>query len=152
VVMTAGHSSAQDRVGPQMLRWHLESSATAVGRMRRELGVALDLRGVPDDVHEAVLLVANELAANAVEHVGTPIQVIAVLSAGSVRVAVTDGSRDAPRLQPRDPFAPRGRGLQMIDGLASRWSWNTDHAGKTVWAEIPTDGSRAGARTPSVTG
>ena len=124
---------------PQVLRWRLDSSAAAVGHMRRELGVALDRCGMSDDAHEMVLLVAYELAANAVEHVGGPVEVVTTLSAGSVRIEVSDGSPEAPLLRPRDPLALRGRGLQVVDGLASRWSWNAEDTGKTVWAEVLTD-------------
>jgi anti-sigma regulatory factor (Ser/Thr protein kinase) len=123
---------------PQVLNWHLESSAAAVGRMRQELGDALDRCDVPDDAHEVVLLVANELAVNAVEHVGGEVDVLAAFRPGSVWIAVSDDSPRGPRLRPYDPRARRGRGLQMVDGLASRWSWSADGLGKTVWAEVPT--------------
>jgi anti-sigma regulatory factor (Ser/Thr protein kinase) len=126
---------------PQVLHWHLESSAAAVGRMRHELGDALNRCGVPDEAHEVVLLVANELAANAVEHVGSEVEVVAAFRSGSVRIAVSDDSPRAPRLRRYDPRARRGRGLQMVDGLASRWNWSADGLGKTVWAEVPTDSS-----------
>ncbi len=132
------------RTQPPVLQWHLEPSAAAVGRMRHELDVALDLRRIPGDAHEAVLLVAYELAANAVEHGGSPVRVVATFSAGSVRVAVSDRSPDSPRLRPPNSVALRGRGLQMVDGLANRWSWSRDGGGKTVWADLPTDRSLDG--------
>lgn len=126
---------------PQVLHWHLEPSAAAVGRLRHELQDALDRRGVPDESQHVVLIVANELAANAVEHVGGAVEVVAAFSPGWVRIAVSDDSPRAPRVRPHDPRAPRGRGLQMVDVLASRWSWSVDGIGKTVWAEMPTGGS-----------
>jgi anti-sigma regulatory factor (Ser/Thr protein kinase) len=135
----AGRSGSPWRLQqPRALHWNLDSSAEAVRHMRHELDVALDLRNVPGDAHEAVLLVANELAANAVEHVGSRVHVVAAFTTGSVRIGVSDASPDAPRLQPPNPFAARGRGLQLVDGLASRWSWSTRGSGKTVWAEVPT--------------
>jgi anti-sigma regulatory factor (Ser/Thr protein kinase) len=137
----AGRSGSPWRLQqPRVLHWDLDSSAEAVRRMRRELDLALDLRNVPGDAHEAVLLVANELAANAVEHVGSRVHVVAVFSGRSVRIGVSDASPDAPRLQPPNPFTRRGRGLQLVDGLASRWSWSAGGGGKgkTVWAEVPT--------------
>ena len=123
---------------PEVLHWHLESSAAAVGRMRKELGATLHRLGVPDDAHDGVLIVANELAANAVEHASGPVEVLAALSPGSVRIAVRDGSARAPRLQPHDRRAPRGRGLQMVAWLARDWSWTHHDGGKTVWADVPT--------------
>jgi anti-sigma regulatory factor (Ser/Thr protein kinase) len=129
-----------DRIGtyPPVLRWRLEASAAAVGCVRRELRDALRRRGVSGEPLDVVLLVANELVANAVEHVGHLVEVVAAFSHGSVRISVSDESTRVPRLRPFDPRAPRGRGLQMVDGLASRWSWCTDSLGKTVWADVPT--------------
>jgi anti-sigma regulatory factor (Ser/Thr protein kinase) len=137
--VTAGRTGDGPAGDPQVLHWHLNSSAAALSRMRHELDIALGLRGMSDDAHESVLLVAYELAANAVEHVGGPVDVIATLSAGSVRIEVSDGSPAAPQLRPHDPLAMRGRGLQVVDGLASRWSWSAQGGRKTVWADVPTD-------------
>jgi anti-sigma regulatory factor (Ser/Thr protein kinase) len=121
-----------------VLHWQFEASAAAVGRLRRELRNALDRRGVSRDSQNIVLIVANELAANAVEHVGGAVEVVAAFSSRAVRIAVSDDSPLAPRVQPHDPRAPRGRGLQMVQVLASRWNWSADGIGKTVWAEVPT--------------
>jgi anti-sigma regulatory factor (Ser/Thr protein kinase) len=132
---------AQAQAQAQVLHWHLEPSPAALGRMRRELGGALERCGMSDDAHEIVLLVAYELAANAVEHVGGPVKIAAALSAGRVRIEVHDGSPQAPQARAPDHSVLRGRGLQVVDGLASRWSWctNSEGNGKTVWAEIDTD-------------
>lgn len=137
-MVAAGWSADAKKAEPHVMHWHLEASATAVGHMRHELGAALALRGVPCEAYEAVLLVANELAANAVEHVGSRVHVVAAFAPGSVRIGVSDGSPDTPRLRPPDPHAPRGRGLLMVDGLATRWCWSLEDVGKTVWAEVPT--------------
>lgn len=135
----AAARSGDRRGDPQVLSWHLEPSAVAVGRMRNDLAMVLDQHGLPENAREAVLLVANELVANAVEHAGSPVQVVVAVLPGTVRIEVRDGSPGAPRLQPINPYAARGRGLQMVDGLASSWSWSADGAGKTVWAEVPAD-------------
>ncbi|WP_143517178.1 ATP-binding protein [Pseudonocardia sp. MH-G8] len=127
-----------------VLRWHFPSSAAAVGRMRQELDTALSRLDASGDSHDAVLLVANELAANAVEHGDGEVDVRATFSDGSVRIAVSDASPDPPRIRPPSLSALRGRGLRVIDGLATRWSWSADSTGKTVWAEVPTDGGLGG--------
>jgi anti-sigma regulatory factor (Ser/Thr protein kinase) len=121
------------------LHWRFPAAAAAVGLVRRELGDALQRRHVPDDAHEAVLLVANELAANAVEHGEGPVDVRATFSDGSVRIAVGDASADPPRLRAPSTSSLRGRGLQVVDALATSWHWSTDGTGKTVWADVPTD-------------
>jgi hypothetical protein len=55
-----------------------------------------------------------------------------------VRVEVRDAAAGPPRLQPHDPLRIRGRGLQLVDALATRWGWTGDPPGKVVWAEVPT--------------
>ena len=80
-------------------------------------------------------------------------------SGGSVvRVAVSDGSPQAPVLRHTAPAGVGGRGVALIDALSSRWgvqapaptTANSDttgtgsgagsdtRAGKTVWFELPT--------------
>ncbi|MHA6624022.1 ATP-binding protein [Pseudonocardia sichuanensis] len=127
------------------LHWHLPPAPAAVGLVRRRLDAALRERDVPDEAHEAVLLVANELAANAVEHGEGSVDVDATFSDDSVRIAVRDASADPPRLRSPSPSSLRGRGLLVVDSLATRWNWSTDGAGKTVWAEVPTDRALDGA-------
>jgi anti-sigma regulatory factor (Ser/Thr protein kinase) len=129
----------EDEPHPTALHWRFPSSADGVGIVRRELGAALQRRDVPEDAHEAVLLVVNELAANAVEHGAGPVDVRATFAGASVRIAVSDASPEPPRLRPPSTVSLRGRGMQMVDRLAVRWSWHGDGAGKTVWADVPTD-------------
>lgn len=129
------------RTTRQELRWHLDTRPTAVRRLRQELSAALDVRAVPEPGREAVLLVANELAVNAVEHGADPVKVLAEFTPDSVHIAVSDGSAAAPQLRPMDISAVRGRGLQMVADFSTRWSWHRDAAGKTVWADVPLDGT-----------
>jgi anti-sigma regulatory factor (Ser/Thr protein kinase) len=120
--------------------WQLPCSPAAVGRTRRELRTLLQLQGMRPDACDAVLLVAYELIVNGIEHGRTGVRLTVELGPATVRIDVHDGSSRPPQLQRMDPAAVRGRGLQMVDGLAARWGWQPDGAGKTVWAEVATDG------------
>ncbi|WP_461036521.1 ATP-binding protein [Streptomyces mayteni] len=91
----------------------------------------------------AVATITAELAANAVTHGRTPGRDFALslaLGPSLVRVEVRDTRPD--RLPPAD--APRssadalgGRGLLVVDGLASRWGCVVPNAHtKYVWAEV----------------
>ena len=54
----------------------------------------------------------------------------------AVVVEVHDQSMLEPRLQPFNPTAARGRGLQMVNALAKSWRSVRDAGGKTVQAVI----------------
>lgn len=103
---------------------------------RRDLRAFLGSRDVDDEATETALLVANELASNAVDHARTPFTLTADLTPGNLHIELADGSADEPRVQPHDPRAARGRGLQLVDSLALRWSVDRHAAGKTVTADL----------------
>ncbi|MBN9107237.1 MAG: ATP-binding protein [Pseudonocardia sp.] len=105
-------------------------------QVRRDMRAFLDRCQVDADAAEDALLIANELACNAVDHAHTPFSLTATLSPGSLRIELTDGSSEAPRLQPHDTTAERGRGLQMVEHLSSRWSFRRNGSGKTVVADV----------------
>ena len=71
---------------------------------------------------------------------------------GGLRVEITDG-RPELTLHPRDAngFSVSGRGLHLVDELASRWGVDLDCSTKTVWFEL--DRTPAGDHpSPSSTG
>lgn len=93
------------------------------------------------DVRDVAVLLTSELVANAVVHTTGPVTLSVQDGIGQVRVEVVDGD-SRPLRQPGDPgseTAESGRGLQIVDALAS--AWGSDHrpdaAGKTTWFELP---------------
>ena len=118
--------------------WEVPRSAAAVSRVRRELRAVLERAGVRADTCDSVLLVAHELMVNGVEHGRTAVRLTVGWGVRDVRIDVHDGSSVPPVIQPMDPRAARGRGLQMVQGLAARWGWRLDGDGKTVWADVST--------------
>ena len=124
--------------GPVALeyRWTFAPDLTASGRARRRLDPIMDEWGLSGQESHNVLLVMNELVTNAVEHARTPLVLLVSFTGSTVLIEVSDGSLDEPRLQPHDPGAPRGRGLQFVDALAHSWGWTVNGNGKTVRAEM----------------
>jgi len=57
----------------------------------------------------------------------------------SVRVEVSDDDSRLPVLAAPDPDALGGRGLAMVDLLASAWGVREEAVGKTVWIELHAD-------------
>jgi anti-sigma regulatory factor (Ser/Thr protein kinase) len=118
--------------------WRVGPTHQAVPAVRERLSCVLSTWGLTGEAGEPTLLVVTELLDNAAEHGRGPARLAVELTGDGVRVAVTDGSPDAPRLRPRDLSASRGRGLQLVDGLSTRWGWTDEPPGKVVWAIVPT--------------
>jgi anti-sigma regulatory factor (Ser/Thr protein kinase) len=85
------------------------------------------------------LLVTSELFTNAVLHGSGRIDVYVTLDPEALRIAVVDDGHLTRDGWPRRGAAPTlgGRGLRIVDAVASTWGNNFDPAGRTrVWAEM----------------
>ncbi|MFH8403723.1 ATP-binding protein [Streptomyces sp. NPDC018019] len=103
-------------------RFDLPSGATAPKIARTVLGDLLTLLGV-DDLADDVRVLVSELVTNVHLHTSTPVVRLDVaVHPTSVRVAVWD---DAPRSRllslPALADDKSGRGLLLVEALASRW-------------------------------
>ncbi|MDQ1682089.1 MAG: hypothetical protein QOH99_630, partial [Frankiaceae bacterium] len=95
------------------------------------------LAGVDQHVTDAAELVVSELVTNALLHAGPPVVVrVADLGDGDVRLEVHDTGRTLPVRPLADGGGMTGRGLALVDALASRWGVEPLHDGKVVWAEL----------------
>ena len=113
----------------------LAPQAPSVGEARHAVGALLhDFPHVPILVIEDVLLLVSELVTNAVLHAGTDLRVTASVQAGLVSVSVGDGDPlHAPVLAARGPDATSGRGVMLVNALASDWGVELDEGWKVVW-------------------
>jgi anti-sigma regulatory factor (Ser/Thr protein kinase) len=129
----------------QVLQVQLEvgPDPAEVGRARRWARSRLATSGMEDDdqAAETLILLISELVTNAVVHTGCP-AVLRMLfgpgvdEAGTVRVEVADASACPPRPRRAEGEETNGRGLELVDGLADRWGWQPEGAGKRVWCEV----------------
>ncbi len=87
-------------------------------------------------IPEDVLLLVAELAANAVRHARSHFELSLRLQSGSLLVAVSDADRAPPQLADPAPTSPGGRGLLIVNALATSWGWEPLPEGKTVWAAV----------------
>lgn len=91
-----------------------------------------------DGLGELTELLTSELVTNVVRHVGSPMIVHICHDASMVRVEVNDDSAEPPVLAQPDPFSDHGRGLMLVNALASDWGTRGTDNGKTVWFELDT--------------
>lgn len=114
-----------------------------MGRARRWARSRLAGSGIGDDepLAETLVLLISELVTNAVVHTGCP-AVLRMLfgpgaaEAGMVRVEVADGCARPPQPRRAAGDDTGGRGLELVDGLADRWGWKHEGAGKSIWCEV----------------
>jgi anti-sigma regulatory factor (Ser/Thr protein kinase) len=89
------------------------------------------------DLDHPAVLVASELATNAILHAETPYRV-AIKTNDVIRIEVSDESPRPPAIA---PSPDRGWGLQLVDKLSAAWGASAFNGyWKMVWAEIPRSG------------
>ena len=84
-------------------------------------------------------LLTSELVTNAVSHTQQPFTVSVDNTGQGVRVAVIDGSSTPPVVRQADEVSEHGRGLHLVDQLASEWGTDALPDGKQVWFELARD-------------
>lgn len=94
------------------------------------------LDGAGTDLIATAELLVSELVANAIEHATGPPDVNVVVLDHAIRIEVFDDDNTPPKMKTPAPTEPTGRGLTIVDRLASRWS--TEHVGtaKIIWFEL----------------
>ena len=118
---------------PDRLEQRFSATLESVAEVRAFVRAALE-DAIVD--HEAVVLMADELAANAVEHARTPFTVRIVVERFAVHIEVADDAARLPILRNPEPLATSGRGMQIVDHYATDWGVDSHpDDGKTVWFE-----------------
>ncbi|HSE07056.1 MAG TPA: response regulator [Nocardioidaceae bacterium] len=83
------------------------------------------------------LLVASELAANAITHADSACKIRLSVNAATLRIDVIDTGAGTPEPQPPSWTEEHGRGLHLVDALTTAWGLEIIPDGKLVWAELP---------------
>jgi len=118
----------------------LSPTPQSVGEARRFVQTVLDDAGCGGGWVDSTALVVSELVTNAVIHARTLLDVrITVTTDRVVRVEVHDRSEHPPRTKHYSATSGTGRGLLLVEALASQWGVTTAPDGKVVWAEIAPD-------------
>jgi anti-sigma regulatory factor (Ser/Thr protein kinase) len=92
------------------------------------------------EVRGVALLLTSELVTNAVVHGSAPVSLLLRHGPGRVRIEVSDTGSDLPaRPDPQlTATGESGRGLQLVDALASDWGSEPHPTGpgKITWFEL----------------
>ncbi len=104
---------------------------------RRHVTAVVTAAGLTDLLDEALLLV-SELVTNAVLHAGTSAELRLDTTGPGLRVEVIDSTPGSAVLAPREASDSRegGRGLYLLDMLATTWGTTHTATGKSVWFQL----------------
>ena len=136
------HWQALLAVRAHVPRWmwdHFAPVPASAQAARRLVDDACQAWELPE-LRDRALLVASELAANAIRHALTDYDVTVAHTGRYLRIAVQDGSTTLPQLV-QDPkrsggIVPpgAGRGLRIVAGAATHWGTTRLPTGKIVWS------------------
>jgi anti-sigma regulatory factor (Ser/Thr protein kinase) len=94
---------------------------------------------VPADVAHTAELLVSELVTNAITHGSGVVRVSVECADHCLSVTVGDDEPTTPEVQPERLMSMGGRGLRMMESLASAWGVSPRQTGpgKDVWFRLP---------------
>ncbi|MEU6572246.1 ATP-binding protein [Streptomyces sp. NPDC046805] len=125
------------------LHLHLLPAPEEVRKIRQAVRTALFAWGCPSWAVDDSVLLASELVGNAVRHGPDTWITVNLLQAGDrLLLEVTDASSVRPAVQQADTADEQGRGMYLVQAVASAWGARRDaRGGKTTWCTLALDGN-----------
>ena len=114
----------------------LGPDASSLGEGRRFVAQTLRAWNVDEETIEPVMLVANELVANAIVHAHSSPVLSLECSGADLLLRVADGAADLTVARRAAPADDGGRGLILVEALCDRWGVDASDSGKTVWVKF----------------
>lgn len=113
----------------------IEPTSPAIAR--DIVGLLLGAWGL-ERFQDDLAIITSELVTNVYVH--TPradsFELELVSHGAGVRLSIADGYTIKPVIKELNPETPTGRGLQLVQALASRWGSEEHEGGKRVWVEL----------------
>jgi PAS domain S-box-containing protein len=122
---------------PQAAAHTLPAAPTSSRLARRITQDALRDFGLDEFADTAALLV-SEVVTNALLHAGSEIRLQVLRRDDGIRIEVRDTSAVLPAPKRHDDDSTTGRGLDLLEMLASSWGAEGRNSGKIVWFELGT--------------
>ncbi len=110
----------------------LPSVPASISGVRRMVSAACAAHGLAHLADTAALL-ATELATNALLHGLGQVRVRVSNGGRSLRVEVGDDNPSVPTVKQSSATDEGGRGLALVDALATAWGCDRAPGGKTMW-------------------
>ena len=114
----------------------LQCDLSSARQSRRMAHAMLEGWCDPDVLYDVELLI-TELVTNGVQHAVSDVDVRIAVGATIVRVEVGDCSPTEPVVRTAMLNDTDGRGMRIVDQVASRWGVDLRRTGKCVWFELP---------------
>ncbi|MFS1301687.1 ATP-binding protein [Streptosporangium longisporum] len=140
--------------------------AASRDQVRQARKFVAELLGDGHPLLDDALLLTSELATNAIEHSAAPAEAVhaepyrpdpggagdrlrefvvtVAFTPRGVLVTVQDaGASGVPCTRDSGPAATGGRGLLLVNELATRWGFHRDSTGTVIWFELGSPGAKA---------
>lgn len=115
----------------------LSADMAAARAGRRHLAAVCRGLQVRPEIVDVALVLVSELVTNAVIHgLSNPRLSVEASASGALHVEVGDDDSRYPVVRGHDNGSLSGRGLRLLEDLASRWGVRPDPPGKVVWFEL----------------
>lgn len=127
--------------GLRTVRRQFPSSPASAGVARRFVSDVLVDWGAEETI-DTVMLCVSELVTNSLIHTPNDVEVVLGCSDDFVRVDVIDSSDRLPVVRHQADSDMSGRGLHIVEAVATDWGVETLRSGKSVWFCISRQASR----------
>jgi PAS domain S-box-containing protein len=118
-------------------RLTLPSQSVSVGEARRFVAAGLTDHGLDEEVVESGVLLTSEVITNAVVHCSSSVRLRLTVSEGEgALVEAFDACTLVPMQRQADEDSVTGRGLAMVELLASAYGTASANSGKVVWFTV----------------
>ena len=116
--------------------WSVQADVDGVATARGYAKYAFAEAGLDARESEILVLLVSELVTNAIVHAEPPVRLAIDVTAKRTRVEVSDAVALVPHVRQADRHAGGGRGLALVEHLATQWGTTLDDDGKAVWFEM----------------
>ena len=122
----------------EQLHLHIRALPAEVRKVRRKVRQTLTWWGCSSETVDDMVLLASELAGNAVVHGGDGLITVNLLRLGNrLLLEVTDASPVAPTVRQAGSEDEQGRGMYLVEEIASAWGVRREPGGgKAIWCTL----------------